>query len=295
MQRGQLRMWATSVILGGLMGCAGCNCETIPAGYAGVKVNLLGSGRGEMELVGVGRHWISMNEDIYKFPVFEQNPKYTKGSDQDAGREIEFQTREGMAVDADFSVTYTIPTSSVVQVFQRYRLGIDEINSGPLRNILRDAVNEVTSSLPVESVYGEGKVAMLDNIEKHVAERARSVGIIVSQVSLLGAMRLPPAVVTSVNAKIEATQRAQQRENELREAEAEAKKKVAEAEGQAQAVLAVAKAQAEANLILARSLTAELVEYRRVDKWDGKLPSVTGGGATVFGGDFLGKAAVAGR
>ena len=38
----------------------------------------------------------------------------------------------------------------------------------------------------------------------------------------IGDFRLPPRVVEAINAKIEATQLAQQRENEVREAEAEA-------------------------------------------------------------------------
>jgi prohibitin 1 len=56
---------------------------------------------------------------------------------------------------------------------------------------------------------------------------------------------------------------------------------VAQANGQAQAILAVATAQAEANRKLAESLTANLVAYKQLEKWDGKLPQVSGG-ATPF-------------
>lgn len=123
---------------------------------------------------------------------------------------------------------------------------------------------------------------MMLQIEKLVISRAASSGITVSQVSLLGAMRLPEQVTAALNQKITATQRAQQRENELREAEAEARIFEAKSSGRANALLAEAKAQAEANRILANSLSPTLVEYERVKKWDGKLPTVTGGTSTML-------------
>lgn len=41
-------------------------------------------------------------------------------------------------------------------------------------------------------------------------------------------------------------------------------------------MLTRAKAEAEANRLLTQSLTPQLMEYRRLEKWDGKLPQVTG-------------------
>jgi len=84
-------------------------------------------------------------------------------------------------------------------------------------------------------------------------------------------------VLDSINAKIGATQKAQQRQNEVAEAEAEARKTVAKADGEAKAILSVATAQAEANRILSKSLTQELVSYKSIEKWNGVLPTFTGG------------------
>lgn len=268
-------------------------CSTVPAGHVGIKVYLLGGQKGvDHEVLGVGRYWIGINEELYLFPTFEQNPKYTTGTN-DSGDPLNFQTKEGMVCDADFSVTYEIQHATAATVFQRYRLGIEEINRGPLRNMLRDALNEVASVLPVEAVYGEGKTKMIDDVQKIVTARALEVGITVKQVSLLGAIRLPPTVTAALNEKITATQRAQQRENELREAEAQAKKEVAaadgrssvlkkEAEGRASALLTEAQAQAQANKILSESLTSQLIEYRKLDKWNGVLPQFTGGATPLI-------------
>lgn len=266
---------------------SGCSCERVPAGHVGIKVYQLGSNKGvDHEVLGVGRYTIGVNEDLFLFPTFEQNPKYSL-SDNDSGAPFNFQTKEGMNCEADFAVTYTISPDKAAQVFQRYRLGVEEINKGPLRNIVRDALNEVTSTLEVEAIYGSGKTKMVDDLQKLVQDRTAAIGVSVSQVSLLGSVRLPDNVTKAINQKLEATQRAQQRENELREAKAQAEKDVATAEGEAQktkalasgeaeATLTRAQAQAKANRILSESLTPSLIEYRKIDKWNGELPQFSG-------------------
>jgi regulator of protease activity HflC (stomatin/prohibitin superfamily) len=103
------------------------------------------------------------------------------------------------------------------------------------------------------------------------------IGIEVSRLYLIGRFHFPQNVIAALNAKIEASQRAQQRENELREAEAEAKKQIAKAEGQARCGIVQAESESEANNLLSQSITQELIQWQAVQKWDGKLPTVTSG------------------
>jgi len=72
------------------------------------------------------------------------------------------------------------------------------------------------------------------------------------------------------------TQDAQKAENEVQKAKAEAAILVAKANGDAQSTLINAKAQAESNRLLSASLTPTLVQYEAINKWDGKLPTVSG-------------------
>lgn len=65
-------------------------------------------------------------------------------------------------------------------------------------------------------------------------------------------------------------------------AQAEADAKVIAAEAEAQAILAKAEAEAEANRKIAASLTDELIEYEKISKWDGGLPTVTGSDGTII-------------
>ena len=57
---------------------------------------------------------------------------------------------------------------------------------------------------------------------------------------------------------------------------AEAKKKVEEARGDAESVRLRAEAEANANREIAASISPVLIDYYRVQAWNGAMPSVTG-------------------
>ena len=284
------------VLLAAIMLFGTFGCQKVPPGHKGVKVYLLGGDKGvDHEELGVGRYWIGVNEQLFLFPVFKQNYVWTQ--DQTEGsptdESITFQTKEGLTVGADVGITYQIDPEKVSDIFTAYRRGVDEITDTFLRNHVRDALNTAASTMPVESVYGSGKKALIDSVEKTVREEVAEIGIQVEKIYLIGQLRLPDKVVEALNAKIEATQKAQQRENEIRQAEAEAAKEVAtskgkaasmeaEAKGEANAILTKATAQAKANQILSRSLTKELIEYEKATRWDGKLPQITGGSTPMI-------------
>ena len=270
-----------------LLACVGLlmsGCTKIPAGYRGIKVYLYGTSKGvDMEELGVGRYWRGFNVEYYKFPTFTQNYVWTadrrEGSRDDES--VTFQTIEGLGANADVGISYHIKADKVGLIFQKYRKGIDEITDVFLRNMVRDAFNQVGSKSPVESVYGKGKSAFISDVEEIVRTQVEEIGIVIERIYLVGTIRLPQIVVDALNNKIKATQKAQQSENELREAEAEAKKKVAQAKGDAESTITRAESQAKANLLLARSITPVLVQYEAIKKWNGDLPKFVGGNGVI--------------
>jgi regulator of protease activity HflC (stomatin/prohibitin superfamily) len=263
-----------------LLGLTSVACSKVPAGNVGVKVYLLGGSKGvDSEVLGVGRYWIGLNEELYIYPTFQQTRTYTqKDTDESPGDEsFTFQTSEGMVCNMDLGVTFSINREKISALFQKYRRGVDEIQSVVIKNAMRDALVSITSKMPVESVYGEGKADMINKVEDQVRLTLKDAGILIEKVYLVGSIRLPGNVVEALNSKIEATQRAQQRENELREAEAQAKKNVAEADGKAKSMIAIAEAESKANSLKQKTLTKELIEYEAVQRWNGVMPTVTSG------------------
>jgi len=252
------------------------SCTKVPAGYVGVKVYLLGGSKGvETEQLTVGRYWIGFNEELYLFPIFTQNYVWTKdvteGSETDEA--ISFQTIEGMSVSADVGISYAVKKDKVSVIFQKYRKQIEEITDIYLRNMVRDAFVSLSSTRPVEDVYGAGKANLLKGVEDYVRSQCGDM-FDIERIYLVGDLRLPPQVTDALNAKIQATQKAQQIENEIRSAKASAEKVIAEANGRARSILLVAESQAKANKILVESLTPEqMIQYEALKKWNGQLPT----------------------
>ena len=58
-------------------------------------------------------------------------------------------------------------------------------------------------------------------------------------------------------------------------AQADADKRIISAEAEAKSILATAEAQAEANKQLSESLTEDLIDYEKIQAWNGQLPKVT--------------------
>jgi regulator of protease activity HflC (stomatin/prohibitin superfamily) len=242
-------------------------CSKVPAGYRGVIVNLYGSDKGIAEQsVGVGKYFLGWGKEIFKFPTFLQNYTWTqpeKGGDDES---ITMQTSEGLSINTDVGITYNIKPENVVKVFQKYRLGIEEITNTFLRNMVRDAMNQIASTMTVEDIYGSKKSLFISNVNNIVKSEALNDGIDVDKVYLIGSFRLPSTVIDSINAKIQAAQNAMKVENEVATAKAEAQKTIIDAQ-----------AKAEANLTLSKSLTPEFLQYNALQKWNGILPQVTSG------------------
>lgn len=268
-----------------LIALTSIGCSRVAPGEVGVKVYLIGGSKGvDHEVLTTGRHYIGFNEELHIFPTFQQNYVWTKDSTQGSPTDesFDFQTRDGMSINADVAIQFRIEEQYVAKVFQTYRKGIDELTDVVLRKMVSDAFTRYASKYDAEEAYSTCKNALMDSVNAYVKREAAINGVTVENVSYIGAMRLPPQVTSALNAKIQAVQDAQRKENELRSARAEAEKTVATAEGTAKSILLEAEAQAKANKILAASITNELVNYEKIKKWDGKLPQVSGGASTMI-------------
>lgn len=248
-------------------------CSSVPAGHVGIKVYLLGGSKGvDHEVLPVGRYWIGWNEQLYLFPTFQQNyvwsASHTEGHAVDES--ITFQTKEGMSINMDLGVSYSLNPDKIAVVFQKYRKGIDEITDIFLRNMVRDAVNEIAAKYSVEEAYALKKAEIMTAVEKTVRDQVGPIGIIIDRLYIVGAMRLPQAVLAALNSKIEATQTAQKVQNEVLMSKAMAEK-----------AIAIARGEAEANRIKQQSISDNLIRYEAVQKWDGVLPLYTGSGQPI--------------
>ena len=253
----------------------------MPAGNVGVKFDLYGGDKGVTgEVVGPGKYWLGWNEEMYLFPTFTQNTVWTKDSvpGSETDESITFQDKEGTQINADVGISYAIKADKADTVFQKYRKGVDEITDTYVRNMVRDAINSETSTMDVADVYGPGKEKLMSNVTERVRLQVSDIGIIVEKIYWIGAMRLPPTITTAINSKIEATQKAQQTQNEVERTRAEAEKRLIES-----------RSQAEANRVLNASITSDLIRLKElevqqtaIEKWNGQLPTTVAGTTMPF-------------
>ena len=151
---------------------------------------------------------------------------------------------------ADVSLAYRLEEARVPHFYVQFRSDdLSAFTHGYLRNVARDAFNELAARYTAEEVYGTKREQLLGQAKERINNEVSGFGVRIEQFGFIGAPRAPQPIVDAINAKIKAIQDALRVENELRQARAQAAKDVAEAEGKARA-----------NQLLASSLSGVLLQ-----------------------------------
>lgn len=256
--------------------------ERIDAGHVGIKVNLIGTGKGvdnATEVTG----WVFYNRfttKIVEFPTFVQHKEYRKVEDSDESFVI--NSKDGSEFHVSPLLNYSVQREKVPYIFTKYRVELGAIEAGFLKTAVYDAFRVVANSYTADELISnrelfENKVRK--NLESHLLPE----GFILAQFT--SNLVYPETFKKAIEAKNNAVQSALRAENEVKTAEAQAKIKVATAAGNAQAMLTSAKAEAEANRLKQQTITPMLLQLEWINKWDGQLPNtMLGQGSNTFYG-----------
>lgn len=257
-------------------------CTIVKPGWVGIKVNNMGTNRGVQDYpIMTGAVWFNpFTETVHEFPTFLQTVVWTKSPSEGgaADESITFNSVEGASVNADISISYQFLAEKVPYVFVEFRKDPEEITDIYVRSIVRNSFSNHASAMKVVDIFGGGKQVLLDKVKKDLNDTLKVKGMVFDQVSLVGKVRVDKNVEDAVNAVIEASQRALQAENKVRQSKAEAEQKIAEAKGQA-----------EAQRLLQFSLSPMVLQRQALDnqrtaieKWNGQLPMYNGSGVVPF-------------
>ena len=261
----------------------------IEAGHVGVEINLAGNQRGASE-IPIRTGWVvysPLRTQIFEFPTYVQTVKWTRDTSEGhpINEEMGFNSKEGMEIFVDVSLSYAIDPQKAPDFYVKYRISdLEMFTHGILRDIVRNSLNEVASTFTVEDIYGERKAEFLSRVQAMIEQKVAPVGVSIQQFGFIGAPRVPQVIATAITAKAQAIQQAERARNELATTQAEAAKKIAEADGDAKSMVTRAQGEADANRIRQNSLTPQLLELRRIEneqalieKWNGALPEVEAG------------------
>ena len=260
-------------------------CTRIGGGYVGIKVNMGGDAKG-VEETAATTGWFFYNpftSDVYEYPTFVQSVVLTQDirDESPTDESITFPV-EKMAINADIGYSFSIKAEKIPAFWVKFRTDdIQLFSHGFMKALIRDEFNRVAGRYSIDEIMGDNS-KFLAEVKGNVQKILEPFGVVMEdQFGFIGVLRPPAAVMTSINMKVQATQLAEQKQNELAQATADAAKNVATMQGWATATQLQSEAQAKANLTIARSLTPELIQVKLIDKWDGKYPLSVGGTAAV--------------
>ena len=289
------------LVIGLIVGFSGM--KKVPAGYVAVIYNMR-NGVAE-DTLGQGWHWIGPMKEATLFSVGIEQSYLTSGSNGDSKNDDSFEvpSSDGKGLKVDLTFTYRYDADKVPEVFTRFKgQSGKEIRDSFIKPNIISWTKEVTAKYPVTEILGDERANLNTAVTEYIKEKFEPYGIIVDNVSLID-IDADDETRASVQKKVNAQQSLElaqieqktanvqaQKDKEVALIQAEQEREVAainaekqkiKAEGDAEAIRIKAEAEAEANSKIAQSLTPELIEKQKIDKWNGSVPTVSGSGSTI--------------
>ena len=250
-----------------------CGYERVDAGYEGIKVNLYGDGKGvdDVSLV-TGAVWYNpITTAVYEYPTFVQTVDYPPFS---------INAKDGSSFTVDPTISLKIVDGKSPEVFKKYRKDdIKEVINTTLYNYVKNAFRIQLNGYTTDELVSKREEFELA-IETKLSEELARENFQLEQMT--SGLQYPNTLVQAIDAKNKAVQDALKIENEVKAVEANAKKAIAKAEGDAKALKIKGDAEAEYNRKIAASLSPLIVQQMMIDKWNGSLPTFTGGNGTML-------------
>lgn len=240
-----------SLLTGGIL--TAMSVKVIDQGHAGVVYNR--STGIEKETIGQGWHLVSPFKRVTAYPISTETVKVDKFS---------VQTKDGKPLTVSLSYDYMNDAEKLPKIYNKFKgQSPDVIENGWLQTRLKKATLNVFSNYSVLEVFQhQGEIN--GAIEKEFRKMVDSTGFLVDSVTL-EAPKPDANTAKAIQGVVDAQQNLEKAEIEKKQATINAEKTIEEARGKA-----------ESNKILKESLTPEIVEMKKIEKWDGKLPQVTG-------------------
>ena len=258
----------------------GFSFTILPTGYTGVRVTF---GQVSNSNISAGFNW--------KVP-FVQSIKLINNKQQDIvfHDQIWGETEEKTPVYAsEITVSYKISSEKASWLYTNvsnldYIISTDLINSA-----IKSAMADLTyDKVTVRSVI-EPKVK--NYLETALIEKYEENTVLIQKVTITQ-MDFEESYNQAIAAKSLALQEQERQkivnDTAIAKAEANAQVILTNTQAEAQAKIISAQADAQANELLTESLDENILKSKLYDKWDGKLPTVTGDSTTLINSkDFL--------
>ena len=257
------------------------NTHIIPTGYTGVLVRF---GQIDDRPVQSGGFHFTMPliEHIYRVN--------NKQQDFHVSNKVWGETDDKTPINAsDVTITYQIAARRSAWIYANVS---DYTSNLITESLISSAIKSAMIELSPTDVTNRTKIEplVLTKLSEALTAKYGSDSVYICRV-IIGDMDFEEAYNRAIQARSIAAQTKARAdiENQTLVAKAEADKRTAilKAEAEAEAIRIAAEAQAKANTLISDSLSSSLIELRKIEAWDGKLPSVVGtGNGMLFGLDM---------
>ncbi len=185
-------------------------------------------------------------------------------------------SKDLQSVNTVLAINYRVDTAKSYSIYKN--IGADYENV-----LVVPAVNEVLKAITAtytaeESVTNRQLIS--DGLVSGLNEKLNDIGLYVTDVNIID-FDFSDAFITAIEEK----QVAQQ---QLLKAETEKKTKITNAQADAESQKIRAQGEAEANKTISQSLSEKIIENKKIEKWNGELPKVTGDSGALINLDLDG-------
>ncbi|MBW1833012.1 MAG: prohibitin family protein [Deltaproteobacteria bacterium] len=197
-------------------------------------------------------------------------------------------SKDLQVVSTRIVLNYRLDPAQLVEVFRDIgtRLAVEHTIIDPA---LQESLKQATAQYTAEELITKReqvKGTLTDSIRVTLAKS----NVLVTELSITD-FQFDAQYQQAVESKQVAEQRALTARNDLARIKVEAEQAEAKALGEAKAMLARAEAEAKAQELLRKTISAEIVYLRAVEKWDGKQPTIVGEGGAILDLGAIKKAA----
>ena len=230
----------------------------VQAGHTGVVVTMGSVNEGVLQ------------EGIHFKVPFVQNVVKIDNRIQKLEVNTEAFSKDLQSVKTVLAINYRVDTAKSYSIYKN--IGADYENV-----LVVPAVNEVLKAITSQYTAEESvtnRVLISDGLVKGLNEKLNDLGLYITDVNIID-FDFSEAFITAIEEK----QVAQQ---QLLKAETEKQTAITNARASAEAAKIKAEGDAKANKLLNDSLTDKVLENKKIDKWNGELPKVSGSGSTII-------------
>lgn len=232
--------------------------ERVPQGYQGVVYSTNGV---KEETKPAGWHVLPPLDKVNLYPIRTQTKEY---------KSLNVSTSDGKNLKMGISINYHVDPSKVVKIFNKFgNADIEALENGYIRTRVQDGLRQSVSKYSVIETFGVKTAEIKQDTLKEIQNKLEEQGFIIEDIALTSP-EADGATQDAIDSRVKANQELERAKTDRAIAEQNAIKKKIEAKGEA-----------EANEIVNKSLTPQLIEKLKIEKWSGNTPLEIGGQGVI--------------